>query len=305
MNRRRLLAGVGAGITALAGGYAGVRIDDLRPYDPDLPTGETPRERIIAAAAHRHAADHRVRTAVRVRRDGTGDAPYTAARYEQRHQHSRRRHLHSYVGLNATPEESPCPGSGLPTLVHWQRVAGADTDGTDDSLPVGGLLFYSDGLVAFDYRDATPATDPERFGDARARAIRDEIRMYGEFVRPHRAAWTERERTDATVTYELSGADAYSQVVPLLYTPKPVNEGSRVRATLDRETGRLRRLRDRRDVTVPPRRTGEGTVGGFRLVYDIETRFDRYGDVSVSMPPGADVPLDARLAGTVGDFGTY
>lgn len=301
MNRRRFLAAAGTGVAALAGGYVGVRVDDVRPYDPDLPTGETPRERIVAAAAHRYAADHRARTTVRVERDGTGDAPYEAARYEQRHRHSRRRHLHRFAGLRTPPgERAPYPYHGIPGYSHWDRLRGADR-GT----PVGGLVFHTDGLFVIDVHGATPAREPERFGERTTaeRVLDATPRLFGEFVRPHRASWTEHDRTDATVTYELSGTDAYSQVVPLLFSPTPVNEGSRLRATLDRETGRLRRLVDRRDLSVPA--SERGGTPGYRLVYRTETRFDRYGDVTVRRPPGADVPLDARLGSFVADYGTY
>jgi hypothetical protein len=129
--------------------------------------------------------------------------------------------------------------------------------------------------------------------------------MFGEFVRPHRASWTERDRTSETVTYELAGADAYSQVVPLYLSPTPVNDTSRIRATLDRDTGRLRQLVDRRDLSVPPERVDDERVDGYRLVYHIETTFDRYGTATATLPPGASVPLGTRFRAAMSDLGTY
>ena len=300
MNRRRFLAGVGTGLATVSGGYAGVRVGDLRPFAPALPSGETPRERIVAAAAHRYAVDHRARTTVRVERDGTDDAPYESARYEERHQHSRRRHLHRFVALAVPPGVPPLPYHGLPALFHWDDVR----DGRS-SLPAGGLLYHTDGLVAFDYRTARPAANPKRFGTASVEATDDMPAMFGEFVRPHRASWTERDRTSETVTYELAGADAYSQVVPLYLSPTPVNDTSRIRATLDRDTGRLRQLVDRRDLSVPPERVDDERVDGYRLVYHIETTFDRYGTATATLPPGASVPLGTRFRAAMSDLGTY
>ena len=74
---------------------------DVRPYDPALPTGDSPRERIVAAARHRHAADHRAITTVRVLNDWTGEAPYDLDVRRQWHEHSRRRHLHTLTTFDA------------------------------------------------------------------------------------------------------------------------------------------------------------------------------------------------------------
>ena len=75
MNRRQFLAGTGTAVVGGTGGCGGLRVADIRPYDPELPTGDSPRERIIAAARHRHAADHRAITRVRVLDDWTAEAP--------------------------------------------------------------------------------------------------------------------------------------------------------------------------------------------------------------------------------------
>jgi hypothetical protein len=49
MNRRQFVTALG-GTAALATGYFGARVGDIR-YSPERPTGETPRERIIVPLA--------------------------------------------------------------------------------------------------------------------------------------------------------------------------------------------------------------------------------------------------------------
>ncbi len=71
----------GTGVAARECGYASIRVDDLRLYSADLPEGESLRDRIVAAAAHRYAVNHRAQTTVRVEHDDTGDTPYAAAHY--------------------------------------------------------------------------------------------------------------------------------------------------------------------------------------------------------------------------------
>jgi hypothetical protein len=158
--------------------------------------------------------------------------------------------------------------------------------------------------------------DRERDGvDARAAPVADFDRpMFGEPVRPHRAPWTEHERADATVTYRLSGADAYARAVPLPFVPvEAIHDDAAVSATLDRDTGRLVRVVDDRrlDVDVGVDRRDVRTVR-MRL----RTEVDRYGDVSAPRPSGEfgggpsgsvldGADLTDRLAALASDLGTY
>jgi len=339
MNRRRFLVGAGAAAAATAG-YAGVRVGDRRPYDPDPPTGETPRERIVAAAAHRFAADHRVVSRAEIRRDWTGEAPYALGVHRQWYEHSRRRHLHAFTALDAplfervTTDEAPSaeflsPHGNLPAVLHYNRAFGAA------SLPLTYVLHVTDGRLLYDFDAPTPP----------AGANADEIRVTGEegrsgvglrhadddpafreYVRPHRAAW-ERVRDDGdTVTYRVAGPDAYAQVVPLALTAVRGFADPFVEVTLDRETGRLRRVVDHRDVLVDGRAAGGGSDGAApdadgeaggdaqrdgggpsrRLTYRIETAFDGYGTARAPRPSGdVGADVETRVKGFLMDLFTY
>jgi hypothetical protein len=322
LNRRQFVAGLGA-TTALAAGYAGVRIGDVRPYSPSYPTGETPRERIVAAAAHRFAVDHRALTTVEIRRDWTDRAPYELGRHQQWHEHSRRRHLHALTTLDAPLLESApaeaapdleylSPHGTLPALLHYGRAFGAE------SLPLTYVLYVTDGTILYDFDAPTPSEDASA-GDVR---ITDESGRSGvglnhdgsdpllqEYVRPHRSTWarvSDEERVcdekrvcddETTVTFRIDTPDAYSEVVPLALTGVTGLEDPFVEVTLDRDTGRLRTVVDHRDVVVDVwpddadetfRTTGsrDDSSDGRRITYRITTVFDQYGDASAPRPAG-------------------
>ncbi len=156
MNRRQFLAGVGTATGAVAG-YGGLRIADVRPYDPAPPTGDSPRERIVAAARHRYAMDHRAVTTTRVLDDWTGDAPYDLDVRRQWHEHSRRRHLHTLTTFDAplTRSESVTDVAGrefvtphqlLWALLHYNRVYNDRYD-----LPLTNVLYVTDGTMLYDH----------------------------------------------------------------------------------------------------------------------------------------------------------
>ncbi len=320
MNRRGFLAGLGAA-AAGAVGYGGLRVADLRPYDPDAPADRlaadaTPRERVLAAIRHLFAADHRAVTRVRVLDDWTGDAPYRLTRHRELHEHSRRRHTHALTtfgnGMVLADREpdgvdprTACPYATIDAVLHFSDAVLADPE----TLPERFVFHVDDGTLAVD-RDAPAQAVGEPVtvdgGYAGRTPVRDYPRvMFGEPIRPHRATWREHDRTGRTVTYELSGPDAYARAVPL-YSPGGIDlrEGSRLRATLDRETGRLRRVVDRRvldaDVGVEER-----DVRSVEL--RLETAFDRYGEATAPRPRGSFGGVDARdrLAGLLNDLSTY
>ncbi|UIO99239.1 hypothetical protein Hbl1158_11955 [Halobaculum sp. CBA1158] len=329
MNRRAFLAGVGAA-AATATGYGAVRVADVRPYDPgvpadDLGTDPTPRERVLAAVEHRFAADHRAVTRVRVLDDWTGDAPYRLTRHRELHEHSRRRHTHALTtfgnGLVLADRERDgidprtlSPYATLNAYVHFVDATLADPE----TLPERFVFHVSDGSLAYD-RDAPEQAvgDPVTVdgGDAGTFPVDDfERPMFGESIRPHRGSWTEHDRDDATVTYRLSGPDAYARAVPLPFVSvEAIHDDAAVRATLDRDTGRLLRVVDDRhlnaDVGVDRR---EVRTVRMRLV----TELDRYGDAAAPRPDGeyggspqgsflGGPALRDRLAALAHDLSTY
>jgi hypothetical protein len=328
MNRRQFLAGVGA-TGALATGYVGARIGDIRPYDPDDPSGETPRERIIAAAAHRFAADHRVRSRIDIRRDWTDEAPYELGRYQQWHEHSRRRHLHALTTYDAplldslTAEQAPhleylSPHGTLPALFHYNRAFAAE------SLPLTYVRHSTDGTTLFDFDAPTPertasagdirVSETGRSGSYVSGVSNDPLLQ--EHVRPHRATWDPVRETDTTVTFRLDTSDGYTQVVPLTLTAVTEPVDPFVEVTLSRETGRLRTVVDHRDVLVDvwPEEADDstGTASRWdtspprRITYRIETAFDQYGTASAPRPAAdIDVPLETKLKGLLSDVLQY
>ncbi|WP_251330618.1 hypothetical protein [Haloplanus pelagicus] len=330
MNRRQFVTAFG-GTAALATGYVSARIGDIRPYSPERPTGETPRERIIAAATHRFAVDHRALTSIEIRRDWTDQAPYELGRHQQWHEHSRRRHLHALTTFDApllasvTPERAPgleylSPHGTLPALLHYNRAFGAD------SLPLTYVMYVTDGTILYDFDAPTPSGGTAA-GDIQ---VTDQTGRSGvgvnhdssdpllqEYIRPHRATWERVRENEATVTFRITAPDAYAQVVPLALTAVTGFVGPFIEVTLDRDTGRLRKVVDHRDVFVdvwpdeargsPQTHASQDTNSAEkRLTYRIETVFDQYGTASAPRPSGEfDVALETKVKGFLSDLLRY
>ncbi|QZP38619.1 hypothetical protein [Halobaculum magnesiiphilum] len=329
MNRRRFLAGVGAA-AATATGYGALRVADIRPYDPGVPADDlgaapTPRERVLAAVRHLFEADHRSVTRVRMAADWTGEAPYPLTRHRELHEHSRRRHTHALTTYangvvrldrerDGVDARTLTPYATINAYIHFVDATLADPE----TLPERFVFHVADGSLAYD-RDAPEQAvgDPVTVdgGYAGTAPVADfERPLFGEPIRPHRASWSAHDRDDVTVTYRLSGADAYARAVPLPFVAvEAIHDDAAVRATLDRDTGRLLRVVDDRhlDVDVGVDRRDVRTVR-MRLV----TEIDRYGDAAAPRPDGEygaspqgsflDGPaLRDRLAGLAYDLRTY
>ena len=339
MNRRRFLAGAGAAATT-ATGYGAVRVADLRPYDPGVPTDDlrpapTPRERVLAAVRHLFEADHRSVTRVTVEADWTGAAPYRLTRHRELHEHSRRRHTHALTtfGNGVVRLDRERDGVDARTLTPYATINGyihfVDATLADpETLPERFVFHVDDGSLAYD-RDAPEQAvgDPVTVdgGSAGTFPVADfERPLFGEPVRPHRASWTERGRDDATATYRLSGVDAYARAVPLPFVAVDgVHDDAAVRATLDRDTGRLTRLVDDRrlDVDVGVDRRLDVDVGVDRrdvraVRMRLVTEIDRYGEAAAPRPDGeygasrrgsflGGPALRDRLAALAFDLGAY
>lgn len=299
MNRRQFLAGAGGAVAAV-GGYLGLRVTDIRPYDPDPPTGETPRERVVAAARHRYAADHRAVTRVRITEDSAGPAGYDAATYCERHQHSRRRHTHVFTTRRQPPGRVPNPFYGLFGHFHWGIV-------DRDDLPHTSVVHLTDGSNLASWDAPTPASvtaRPELGSDA-IRAANQAVAsgMGGEWIRPHRTEWD----AGGDRTFLVADRDGYAQIVTLPFGVGRLGDDCRVTVTLD-DAGRLARVVDERVLVVRPRGDDpDGADDGPRTVsYRIVTEFDEYGTATASRPVGdAETTVRARLSSLVTDVRRY
>ncbi|QIO23855.1 hypothetical protein [Haloarcula sp. JP-L23] len=300
MNRRQFLAASGGAVASL-GGYLGLRVADIRPYDPDPPSGETPRERIVAAARHRYAADHRALTRVRITEDSAGSAGYDAAWYRESHQHSQRRHTHVFTTRQRPPGRVPTPFYGLLGVFHWGVV---DTD----DLPHTSIVHFTDGSVLASW-DAPTLTTPTERPNLASDAIRGATRgaesgMGGEWIRPHRTSWTSGDGDRAFV---VTDRDGYAQVVTLPFGAGNLAPDCRVEVTLD-DAGRLARIVDDRVLVLrpsgddPERVADRPRTVGYRIV----TEFDEYGAATAPRPRGeAETTVRARLSSLLTDVRQY
>lgn len=247
-----------------------------------VPDG-SPAERIVAASRKLRALDHRAVTRVTVLAEGDADVGYPSARYRRINEPSRRRHLAAYTTFRV-PAGAPGPtAGGLLARLHRSYAA------NDPSLPRTSVIHVSDGTVLADWDAPTPETadDPPGLDGADAyRSPNDRgAPGFGDHLFPERAEWRRGSAADGGVPYLLAGPEAYARVVPLL-TAVEVHEGSGLLASLDAETGVLRRLVDRRLVTERIG-DGEGETTTRRFRYRIETTFDRYGEATAPRPAGA------------------
>lgn len=300
MNRRRVLAGAGAGIASLFG-YLGLRVADVRPYDPEPPSGATTRARIIAAARHCYAADHRAVSRVRVTADSAGPAGYDAAWARESHRHSRRRHTHVFHTRRRPPGRVPTPFTGLFGFFHWGLTAAGDT-------PHTSVVHLTDGsnLASWDAPTPDSPTARAELGSDAVQGATDEQEsgMNGEWIRPHRTSWTDGAGDRTSV---VDDADGYAQVVTLPLGGYDLGDDCRVTVTLD-ETGRLARIVDERTLVVRSDPTAQEPVAdeARTIGYRIVTTFDQYGRASAPRPPGAaETTTRARLSGLLTDLQRY
>jgi hypothetical protein len=284
-------------------------VADIRPYDPKLPTGDSPRERIIAAAKHRHAADHRAITRVRVLDDWTGEAPYDLDVFRRWYQHSRRRQLRALTTYTAPlarshPIRDELSGDMFPHEIPFELTHSVRILGNTENLPFTTVHYLTDGKQVYDSDAPVPEDDTVRVSDAYAASNTlghaDESTRI-DFIRPHHTDWTETDESAESVTYRVAGPDAYARVVPLRRTRKLELDDCWIEVTLSRQTGRLQGIVDHRDLNI---NVEEAT--GQSLTFRIETEFDQYGDTTVRRPAGdIDQDLRTRLNGLGNDLLIY
>lgn len=301
---------MGTTSVAAAGGTVGVRLANWRRYtpnattDPELPAGES----VFEASRSLSVLDHRAVTRVDILEDGTDRTPYRRARY--RHEHQRSRHRYQFVySTFAVPEGGPPPALGdIFALLHSSDAQNVHEDG---ALPTTTLLFASPRMIIYDPGAETPSSPDERPRVDDQRLIRrapgissvDERPQQNDFVLSADADWEPVDATDETVVYETAGRENYTKVVPVAFTAEAVADASHIRATLDRETGRLLELDDHRVVEQQVGDADETRT----FTYNVVTEFDRYGEIAVERP-GGPVPTpswDERLAELWSDLLVY
>lgn len=300
MNRRQFLTAAGGSAAALTTGYLGARVADVRPYNAGEPSpaGDSPAERIVAAARHRYAVDHRVFTDVGVAFDDGGEVDHDAVRYRGVHEHSRRRHLHVFTTLQQPSVPAP-PLPGLYFLLHWNYAE-------DEDAPFTSVIHRTDADIVSSWDAPTPDDEfaTPALGDLTLSAFgqRSDDWLIDQIL-PHQGDWRETDRTSDWVTYRLDDPGEYAAAAPLGIWYTGVNDGSYLEVVLD-PNGKLARVVDHRDVQVTFD-DGDAVSTG-RLVYDIETAFDQYGMAKAPRPDG-DVPASVvdRLAGLAADIETY
>lgn len=309
MNRRRFLAGAGAATTGLAG-YLGARIANVRHYAPrdTVDRSLPPGEQIFEAARLLSVLDHRAVTRVTVLDDGTNDEPYEVGRFRHQLQPSRRRYLLAYTTFSVVHEEVP-PVAYVPP---YSRLHHHEATRDDHDLPLTTVAYFSPGTIVYDPTAKTPGSADEhpRVDDSDDRVRRNPglARTSGErpdlhdYVLTPDVDWEPFDETDETVSYEVTGRDEYVKVPPLGGTATAVHNDSRATATLDRDTGRLLELDERRVIEQP---VEDGDRRWF--TYRVWTAFDQYGEATAPMPGGPVPRPSARqyLRERWLDFVTY
>ena len=154
-----------------------------------------------------------------------------------------------------------------------------------------------DGTNASVY--APGSDEPPRFVDPNRGAgvdSRDVREVFGDVFVPHDAEWRVADRSNGTVTYAIDTPDQQFETRPVPFGAELL-DGSRIRVTVDAETGRLQHISERRVLRydVVPREQGES----FRqdtVEYVVETRVDRYGSAEVRQPSGGSPTVRQLLA---------
>jgi hypothetical protein len=174
-----------------------------------------------------------------------------------------------------------------------------DTNSGD--FPITHIQYDSPGMAIIDKDAENPESSDDRLEvtntarRSRRGLTRPDPAYYFGFILTPNAEWTVFDRDDTTVTYELDDRDEYAKVSPLAIETVAVEPESRLRATLDRKTGRLLELEDHRVVeqelaSDPEDPTAESQqsddYGTRRFTYQVQTTFDRYGEATAPMPKG-------------------
>lgn len=286
-------------LVAVGGVAAGVRIADVgtATADPSVDIDGPPRAVVLDAGRALDATDHRLVTRVYVLDANASGGRALVGTYRHVRDYDDRQHLAVY---DTYAYRSPLDRRPVDRTTQFHTLAAFLHRGT-----VGAgrsLVYVTDGGVVSEFgvvaegseeplRPARGDAGHARFVDPRHRAgiDRDEIdELFGDVFVPHDAEWRVVERTDERITYGIDDPYRYFETRPMPLDAEPL-DGSRIRVTVDRDTGRLRSISERRVLRYRVERTGpDGRERAVerRVDYAIETRVDRYGTADVRRPPG-------------------
>lgn len=292
---------------ALGGVTAGVRIADVgHPYpagDTTVDTDQPPREVIQESGRVLNVVDHRLVTRVYLVEDGERTLH---AEYRHRREFSERQHLAVY---DTFPSPGASPAVNRSTQFH---SFGAFLHAGILEGPGRSVFYTTDGgfvseigvgdetnasVYASDSNEPPRFVAPNRGTGVEPRDVRDLFGdVFGDVFVPHDAEWRVADRSNGTVTYAIDTPDQQFETRPVPFGAELL-DGSRIRVTVDAETGRLRHIRERRVLRydVAPREQGEP----FRqdtVEYVVETRVDQYGSAEVRQPSGGSPTVQQLLA---------
>jgi hypothetical protein len=289
---------------ALGGVTAGVRVADVgAPYpagETTVDTDQPPREVIQQSGRLLNVLDHRLVTRVYVVDDAGGRDLH--AEYTHLREFSEKQHLAVYDTYASPSTSDPVNRStqfhSFGAFLHagilerpGRTVLYATDGGYVSEVGVGG---GPDPTVYAPDSNAPPRfVDPNRAADVEREDLRE---LYGDVFVPHDAEWLVADRSNDTVTYAIDEADRHFETRPMPFGAELL-DGSRIRVTVDAETGRLRTIRERRVLRydVPPREEG-ATFRQETVEYVVETRVDRYGTAEVRRPSGGAPTFQQLLA---------
>lgn len=301
MNRRlRLVLAIGVVLLALGSVTAGVRLADLGTTDagPTVDTDQAPRAVVQDAGRVLSVTDHRLVTRVYVRDANAPGGQYHRGTYRHVRSYSDRQHLAVYRThrriLDNDDHYVPSQFHSFGAFLHTGTVRepGVSVVYATD----GGITseFGIDG-ASTDPGAGIPALDDPRRGATSGRADYHEV--YGDPFLPHDARWRVTNRTADAITYGIDDPYRQFEVRPT-WGVADIRNGSRIRVTVDAETGRLQRIEEKRVLVYEDTRQ---TEDGERVVerevrFRVVTVVDQYGTATVDRPAGAGQTWQQTLA---------
>jgi hypothetical protein len=293
MSRRaRLVVAAAVVLLALGGVAAGVRLADVGHPDPapTVDTDQQPRQVVQDAGRVLSVMDHRLVTRVYVSDPDAAGGRYHRATYRNVRSFGDRQHLAVYRThrrvLDTDDEFVPTQFHAFGAFLHTGTVREPGTSvlyATDGGLTSefgieGASTEPGAGVPALREAQHSPDADPE-----------DLAEVFGDPFLPHDATWRVTNRTDEAITYGIDEPYAQFETRPTWGVADVLN-GSHIRVTIDRETGRLEHISEERVLVYETTRRGPG--GRVRSVerrfhFVVETAVDRYGTADPARPAGA------------------
>ncbi|WP_276261365.1 hypothetical protein [Haloglomus litoreum] len=301
MSRRlRAVLAVALVLVALGGVAAGVRVADIGTpaAEPTVDTDQPPRAVIHDAGRVLSVMDHRLVTRVYVRDADTDGDRYHRATYRHVRSFTDRQHLAVYRTHRRILETDD---RFVPTQFH---SFGAFLHTGTVRRPGTSVVYATDGGIVSEFGIDGASTDPgagvpafEAPQRGASFELADSHEVFGDPFLPHDARWRVVDTTDESITYGIDDPYRQFEVRPT-WGVGDIENGSRIRVTVDAATGRLERIEERRVLVyedVVRTADGERAVDR-RLDFRVVTEVDRYGTVDVDRPSGTNPTWQQVLA---------